>query len=258
MGKCRLQQSVYQSDQLTAAQLLLGKWCPSRAVLPDAVFGEAYRVLSSDLTSQQKETLEGLLEARGESRQTWLGWLRQAIGAPNPNNILACIERLKFVRQLGIPTEWARRIHQNRLTGLTLMTELGNDLRAFKTEHHFASWLCLCPGNETSAGKVLRRRTRRSQNRVRQALRMAASSLHRDKSYLGEKYRRFRTRLGGPKAIVAMAHQLARIIWTLVGRQVAFDPSVFAHQEKLNEQRRLKRLKASALQMGYQLAPIAA
>jgi transposase len=144
------------------------------------------------------------------------------------------------------------------LTGLTLMTELGNDLRAFKTEHHFASWLCLCPGNETSAGKVLRRRTRRSQNRVRHALRMAASSLHRDKSYLGEKYRRFRTRLGGPKAIVAMAHQLARIIWTLVSRQVAFDPSVFAHQEKLNAQRRLKRLKASALQMGYQLAPIAA
>jgi hypothetical protein len=44
-----------------------------------------------------------------------LGWLRQAIGTPNPNNILACIERLKFIRELGIPMEWARRIHQNRL-----------------------------------------------------------------------------------------------------------------------------------------------
>jgi len=41
------------------------------------------------------------------------------------------------------------------------MTELGNDLSAFKTEHRFASWLSLCPDNETSAGKVLRRRTRR-------------------------------------------------------------------------------------------------
>ena len=144
------------------------------------------------------------------------------------------------------------------LTGLTLMTELGNDLSAFKTEHHFASWLCLCPDNETSAGKVLRRRTRPSQNRIRHALRMAASSLHHDKSYLGQKYRRLRTRLGAPKAIVAMAHQLARIIWTLITRQRSFDPSVFAYEEKLNEQRRLKRLKASARQMGYQLAPIAA
>jgi transposase len=60
------------------------------------------------------------------------------------------------------------------LTGITLMTELGNDLGAFKTAHHFSSWLCWCPDNETSASKVLRRATRRSQNRVRQALRMAA------------------------------------------------------------------------------------
>jgi transposase len=144
------------------------------------------------------------------------------------------------------------------LTGLTLMTELGNDLSAFKTEHHFASWLCLCPDNETSAGKVLRRRTRRSQNRLRYALRMAASSLHRNKSYLGDKYRRIRTRLGAPKAITAMAHQLARIIWTLLTRQVPFDLSVFAYHEKANEQRRLKRLAANARQMGYQLTPIAA
>ena len=105
---------------------------------------------------------------------------------------------------------------------------------------------------------MLRRATRRSQNRVRYALRMAASSLHHDKSFLGQKYRRLRTRLGAPKAIVAMAHQLARIIWTLITRQLPFDSSVFAYQEKLNEQRRLKALKASARQMGYQLAPIAA
>jgi len=144
------------------------------------------------------------------------------------------------------------------LTGLTLMTELGNDLRAFKTEHHFASWLCLCPDNETSASKVLRRRTRRSQNRLRQALRMAASSLHHEKSYLGDKYRRLRARLGAPKAITAMAHQLARIIWTLITRQIPFDQSLFAYHEKVNEQRRLKRLQASARQMGYQLTPIAA
>jgi hypothetical protein len=138
------------------------------------------------------------------------------------------------------------------------MTELGNDLRAFKTEHHFASWLCLCPDNETSAGKVLRRRTRRSQNRVRQALRMAASSLHHDKSGFGDKYRRLRARLGAPKAITAMAHQLARLIWTLITRQLPFDSRVFAYHEKAHEQRRLKRLAASARQMGYQLTPIAA
>jgi transposase len=82
------------------------------------------------------------------------------------------------------------------LTGLTLLTELGPDLSAFPSAQHFASWLCLCPDNGTSASKVLRRRTRRSQQRVRQALRMAACALHHDKSYLGDKYRRLRAKLG--------------------------------------------------------------
>jgi len=144
------------------------------------------------------------------------------------------------------------------LTGIPLMTELGNDLGAFKTAHHFSSWLCLCPDNETSASKVLRRATRRSQNRVRQALRMAASTLHHDKSYLGDKYRRLRAKLGAPKAITAMAHQLARIIWHLLTHRVSFDLTIFAAYEKANQTRRLKRLSSAARQMGYQLTPIAA
>jgi len=144
------------------------------------------------------------------------------------------------------------------LSGITLMTELGNDLSAFKKSHHFSSWLCLCPDNETSASKVLRRSTRHSQNRVRQTLRMAASSLHHDKSYLGDKYRRLRARLGAPKAITAMAHQLARIIWHMLTYRVPFDIGIFAAQEKANQTRRLNRLHSNARQMGYQLTPIPA
>jgi transposase len=143
------------------------------------------------------------------------------------------------------------------LTGITLMTELGADLSAFKTSHHFASWLCLCPDNATSASKVLRRQTRRSQQRVRQALRMAAASLHHDKSYLGDKYRRLRARLGAPKALTAMAHQLARIIWHLLTYRVPFDLSLFAAQEQANQRRQLKRLMAAARHLGYQLTPVA-
>ena len=57
---------------------------------------------------------------------------------------------------------------------------------------------------------------------------MAAYSLHHDKSYLGDKYRRLRANFGAPKALTAMAHQLAGILWTLITRQVPFDLSIFA------------------------------
>jgi hypothetical protein len=42
------------------------------------------------------------------------------------------------------------------------------------------------------------------------ALRIAAQSLHRSHSSLGQYYRRMRAKLGTPKAITAVAYKLAR------------------------------------------------
>jgi len=86
----------------------------------------------------------------------------------------------------------------------------------WKTEAHFASWLGLCPDNQTSGDKVLGRGTRRVVSRVATALRMAAITLMRSRTYLGAQYRRLRTRLGAPKAITAMAHRLARLVYRML------------------------------------------
>src|SRR5690349_14569914 len=83
-------------------------------------------------------------------------------------------------------------------------------------------------------------------------------SLYADKSYLGEKFRRLRARMGAPKAITAMAHQYARIIWHLLTYHEAFELSVFAAQEEAHARRQLRRLAASARHLGYQLTPMAA
>lgn len=42
---------------------------------------EAYAALTADLAPNQRRQLDGLLDARGESRQTHLGWVRRAVGA---------------------------------------------------------------------------------------------------------------------------------------------------------------------------------
>jgi transposase len=63
---------------------------------------------------------------------------------------------------------------------------------------------------------VLRRGTRHVENRAATAFRMAATSLWRSKTYLGAKFRRLRARLGAPKAIAAMAHMLARLVYRML------------------------------------------
>lgn len=99
------------------------------------------------------------------------------------------------------------------LTCQVLYTEIGPDLSLFPPANHFCSWLGLSPQNKISGGKILSSRTRPGSNRAAQALRISANTLIRSKSYLGDYYRRMRTRLGAPKAITATAHKLARIIY---------------------------------------------
>jgi len=53
-------------------------------------------------------------------------------------------------------------------------------------------------------------------NRAATALRMAAVTLMRSRTYLGAQYRRLRTKLGAPKAITAMAHRLARLVYRML------------------------------------------
>jgi hypothetical protein len=57
----------------------------------------------------------------------------------------------------------------------------------------------LCPDNQITGGKVLRRGTRHVENRAATAFHMAATSLWRSKTYLEAKFRRLRARLGAPK-----------------------------------------------------------
>jgi len=86
---------------------------------------------------------------------------------------------------------------------------------------------------------------------------MAAESLCRDKSYLGVFYRRMKAKLGGgPQAITAAAHKLARIIYTLVVNRVAYDESEFAQVEHRNRDKQRVRLIKQARTLGYNLVPL--
>ena len=142
------------------------------------------------------------------------------------------------------------------LTVHTVVTEIGTDLARFPNAAAFCSWLALCPGSKKSGGKVLSSRTRKSNSRVSNALRLAAQALHRSQSYLGAYYRRMRARLGGPQAITAAAHKLARIVYHLISTRTAYDESVFARQEQILAVRNQHRLHKQALAIGFKLVPI--
>ena len=87
---------------------------------------------------------------------------------------------------------------------------------------------------------------------------MAAQSLHRSQTFLGEFFRRMRARLGAPKAITAAAHKLARIIYHLLITRQPYDESIFIAEEIRFHKRKEARLRAQARELGFQLVPVEA
>jgi transposase len=138
---------------------------------------------------------------------------------------------------------------------LTFFCEVGPQITRFPSLRHFASWLGLCPDNSISGGKVLHRATRKVNNRAADTLRLCAQSLTHSKSALGAKYRRLRARLGAPKAIVAMAHHLARLVYRMLRYGQNYVEQGIHQYELRFQLQRVKWLRKEAKSLNLQLVP---
>jgi transposase len=140
---------------------------------------------------------------------------------------------------------------------LPLFSEVGRDLSSrWSTASNFVSWLNLCPDNDISGGRVLWKGTRKVRNRAGQMFRMAAYSLHRCPSPLGNYLRRMKSKLGPKAATTATAHKIAVIFYTMVTKQVEYDESIWAARDAQRQKRLEDKIKRQARQLGYQLVPM--
>lgn len=145
----------------------------------------------------------------------------------------------------------------NAETVLRLLSEVGVDLGAFPTEKHFSSWLSLSPNNKVSGGRVLSSKTKASSNRAATAFRQAAISTQASDSDLGAYYRRMKARLGGPKAVTATAHKLARLYYRLVKHGEEYVETGARVYEEKHRERVIRSLQKRARGLGFELVATA-
>lgn len=141
---------------------------------------------------------------------------------------------------------------------MKILSEIGTDLSRFANVKHFCSWLGLAPATKISGGKVISARTKRSANRVRQALKMAAMSLSHSDSALGAFYRRLCSRMDKPRANTATAHKLARMVYFMLTRGEAYVDQGQQRYEEQQRQRSVAALKRRAAALGFQINPVGA
>jgi transposase len=138
-------------------------------------------------------------------------------------------------------------------TALAVISEIGADMSRFPSAAHFASWLGLCPGTRITGGKVMSGKTMRCANRAAQALRLAATALRTSQSALGAYFRRMCSRMDKPKAITAVAHKLARLIYTMLTKGEEYTDQGQDYYEERYRERVLRQLSQRAQKLGMKL-----
>jgi transposase len=139
-----------------------------------------------------------------------------------------------------------------------IISEVGYRLDSFANAASFASWAGLCPGNNESAGKRKSGRTKVQKHPFKTIMvEVAWAAVKTKGSFFKDKYHRLKSRRGAKKAIVAIAHRLAKTLFHIIKHGERYRE---LGEDYLKSRKRagLSTLKQQAKALGFQLVPIAA
>ena len=97
-----------------------------------------------------------------------------------------------------------------------MLAEMGLDMTRLGSAERLAAWAGLSPGNNASAGKRRKGRTRRGHRSLRRVLVQCAWATRKTSTFLGRTFRRLEARVGGKKAAVAVAPKSLGLLYPLL------------------------------------------
>jgi transposase len=223
---------------------------------PEHLFALRQAVEAYDFSTQQLADCDAALaqqyaqlEPQVSSVAPGLAPKRQSRRAHQPDfdlrNALYALTGVDLTAVEGIDT----------LVAQDLIAEIGLDMHKWPSEKHFASWLGLCPNHKSSAGRILSRQSKPTNNRANKALRLAAQSVSRSQSAVGAFYRRIRAKHGAPVAVTATAHKLARLVYHMLKERQPYRELPLERYAEQQRERAVRALQRQAQRLGLQLIP---
>ena len=141
-----------------------------------------------------------------------------------------------------------------------VIAEIGPEAAVFDSPEQMASWIGVCPGREESAGESTSNRSAKGNRTMRRILNQIAWGAVRTKdSFFRELFQRLIPRLGVHKAVWAVAHRIARLIWKVLHEKVRYIERGPLAMDPIKMQRRMARLTKQIRKLGYtvEVKPIA-
>lgn len=140
------------------------------------------------------------------------------------------------------------------ITARDIIAEIGTEMRRFGSAQRLASWAGVAPGNNESAGKRRKGRTRKGNRYLRRVLVQCAWAARKTPTFVGRTFRRLESRLGRKKAAMAVAHKILVIIYHVLMDGTFYDESRYDRHDAREEARDKKRALATLESLGYHVA----
>ncbi len=115
----------------------------------------------------------------------------------------------------------------DRKSAITILSEIGTDMKQFNSSKRLCCWAGLTPGNNESAGKKKSVRITRAGVYLKPALVQCAHAAVRSKAnpYYKNKYERIAKRRGKKRAIIAIARMILTAVYHMLSTGETWNPS---------------------------------
>jgi transposase len=132
-----------------------------------------------------------------------------------------------------------------------VLAEIGTEMSHFGSAARLAAWAGVSPGNNESAGKRRRGKSRKGHRYLRRLLNQCAWAARKTPTYLGRTFRRLEVRLGKKKAAVAVAHKIVVIIYHLLAEGTCYEEARYDSLRPKQEARERQRAIEALKRLGY-------
>jgi transposase len=139
----------------------------------------------------------------------------------------------------------------NRLGAITVIAEIGVDMKAYRNDAHLTALAGLAPGNAISADKRRRISVRKGNHHLKRiCVQIAWAAARKKGSFLRVRFLRLRNRIGQNKAVVALARQMLVLIYHVLSGKPYTDlgPTFYDERDKVRAVDRYARKLAA---LGY-------